>query len=213
MLKRESLPACLSKTLNSFQILFLKRCSQQVHQNSQPICAMAAMRQRINAKLINTGDRAVLLLDDKAQPVYLCYALIVRESEVEIYPESLLDDWGHEINSLYLYEWIQENGLQFPRAEIFGFDSKGKRKQYFLRELDLMARYPCYVFESNQTPITGGVLIEAILIPKQHIIQPKRIKRPHEVVGPLHDARASWWQVPADNLEGVDMQLFAPTHD
>lgn len=174
---------------------------------------MAAIKQRINAKLIKVGDRAVLLLDDQTLPVYLCYALIVRESEVEIYPESLLDDWGHEIKSLYLYEWIQENGLLFPRAEIFGFDSSGKRKQCFLRELDLMARYPCYALEGIRTPLSAGVFIEAILIPSRHIIQPKRIKRPHEIEGPLRDALVSWWQVPADNLNGVDMQLFTPTLD
>lgn len=174
---------------------------------------MAAIRQRINGKLIDAGDRAVLLLDDQAQPVYLCYTLIVRESDDEIFPESLLDDWGYEIKSLHLYEWIQENGLQFPRAEIFGFDATGKRKQCFLRELDLMARYPCYAFEDIRTPIANGIIIEAILIPNRQTIQPKRIKRPLEIEGPLQDALVSWWQVPAGNLEGVDIKLFAPARD
>lgn len=153
------------------------------------------------------------MLDNKALPIYLCYTLTVRESEAEIYPESLLDDWGHEINSLYLYEWVQENGLHFPRAELFGFDANGRRKQCFLRELDLMARYPCYAYEDFRSPLTDGMLIEAILIPSRQNIRPKRIKRPQEIEGPMRNAMVSWWQVPADNLNGIDIQLFVSQHD
>lgn len=174
---------------------------------------MPAIKQRIKARVINTGDRAMLLLDNQAQPVYLCYALVIRDSEVEILPESLLDDWGHEINSLYLFEWIQENGLQFPRAEIFGFDSTGKHMQCFLRELDLTALYPCYAFESIQTPISSGVLIDAILIPNHRIFQPRRINRPQDIEEPMKNARVNWWQSPAGNMEGVDLQLFSSKQD
>lgn len=174
---------------------------------------MAAIRQQINGKLIYVGDQAVIWLDNQSKPVFLRYALIVRESEVEIFPESLLDDWGHEIKSLDLYDWIQENGFQFPRAEIFGFDRVGKRRQFFLRELDLMARYPCYAFESSQTPITKGVLVRANLIPNRHINQPKPIKRPPEIEGPMRNALVSWWHVPTDDLASVDLHLLASNQD
>jgi hypothetical protein len=174
---------------------------------------MAPIWQQINGKLIFVGDQAVLWLDNQSKPVFLRYALRVRETEVEIFPESLLDDWGHEIKSLDLYDWIQENGFQFPRAEIFGFDRMGKRRQFFLRELDLMARYPCYAFESSQTPITKGVLVRANLIPNRHINQPKPIKRPPEIEGPMRNALVSWWHVPADDLASVDVHLIASNQD
>jgi hypothetical protein len=174
---------------------------------------MAAIRQQINGKLIVVGDQAVLWLDNHSKPVFLRYALIVRESEVEIFPESLLDDWGHEIKSLDLYDWIQENGFHFPRAEIFGFDKMGKRRQFFLRELDLMARYPCYAFESSHTPITKGVLVRANLIPNRHISQPKPIKCPPEIEGPMRNALVSWWHVPTGDLASVDLHLIASNQD
>lgn len=174
---------------------------------------MTPIKQRIRAKLLNIGEKSVLLLDDQAQPVYLCFALVVRDSEVEILPESLLDDWGHEINSFYLYEWIQENGFQFPRAEIFGFDSRGKQMQCFLRELDLTTLYPCYVFDSIQTPISAGVLIDAILIPDHRIFQPRRINRPTDIEAPLKNSRVNWWHVPAGNMEGVELQFSASSQD
>lgn len=174
---------------------------------------MAAIRQQINGKIIFIEDQAVLWLDDQSNPVYLRYALIVRESEMEIFPESLLDDWGHEIKSLDLYEWIQENGYQFPRAEIFCFDRMGKRRQFFLRELDLMAPYPCYAFESSQTPITKGVPVKAILIPNRQINQPKPVNPPPEIEGPMRNALVSWWHVPTDDLASVDLQLIASTQD
>jgi hypothetical protein len=174
---------------------------------------MATIRQQINGKLKNVGDQAVFWLDGRSEPVYFCYTLMVRESDVELYPESLLDDWGHEIKSLDLYEWIQDNGHMFPRAEIFGFDKVGKRRQYFLRELDLMASYPSYAFESAQSPITNGVKVTAIFVPSPHITQPKRINCPPEIEEPMRNALVSWWQVPADSEASVDLQAIVSTED
>jgi hypothetical protein len=174
---------------------------------------MGAIKQRVLAKLMKSGDRVILLMDEKTDPVYLAYALVERETDVEIFPESLLDDWGHEISSLNLYDWIQENGLQFPRAEVFGSDKTGIRKQCFLRELDLVIRYPCYVYNSKSAPLNEGRRLEAILIPDQKLIEPKRIKPPDVIPKPMLNADVSWWRVPATNLDNIDIHLFTPPQD
>ena len=67
-------------------------------------------------------ERALILLDESADKCYLAFTFLEQGTEREIFPESLLDDWGHEIKTLALYDWVLENGLHFPRAEIFGFE-------------------------------------------------------------------------------------------
>lgn len=157
---------------------------------------MSVIKQHLKAEILKSGERAALLLNESAELLYVSYALVEKETEVEILPESLLDDWGHEITSLELYEWIHENGIHFPRAELFGFDISGTRRQCFLRELDLVARYPCYCFESLEDPPSKGVRIETILLPDRQISNPEPMRRPAKIGRPMELAQVSWWRVP-----------------
>lgn len=162
---------------------------------------MKAISQRIQGTLFSgKGGTAFLLKNarpgiETADSLYLRYAFVTQGTDNHVLPAFVLDDWGTEIRSLELYEWVQDYGDQFPRAELFGFDLSGKATQYFLRELELYSKLPCYAYPAKDTPLAQGVQINAILLPDTGVTTPHRTKRPPvaEVGRPLHSARVRWW--------------------
>lgn len=156
---------------------------------------MPDLRKKIRGRIYKVDEKALLLIDDGAASCYLAFALVEKGTEMEIFPESLLDDWGHEINSLALYEWIQDNAIHFPRAEVFGYDSDGRTTQSFLRDLDPLAKYPCYVFEERPQAIADGVQVVAIGVVEGDAEQPVRTMQPPGTESPLNNAEIHWWRV------------------
>lgn len=106
----------------------------------------------------------VLIIDPSEDQVYVRYALLTHGSGELIFPELLLDDWGHEIRTLALYQWIHENGDHFPRAELFGFDKTGKDQQHFLRELDFRSAFPCYGYVNQASSLSEGVRLDYFIV-------------------------------------------------
>lgn len=166
---------------------------------------VATIREIIQARIFTSGERTGLLLTDNAGAITLRYALVIRDSDELFFPESLLDDWGHEVKNLDLYEWVQENGMLFPRAELFGFEKGGNPRQHFLREVDLVAPAYCFVFEEPDSPLAAGVQVGIILVMDFQVTRPVRSKRPPGIKGPMRHARVSWWRVPADALDDIDL--------
>ncbi|MCP4421129.1 MAG: hypothetical protein GY805_31340 [Chloroflexi bacterium] len=147
------------------------------------------------------GRLALLLINPKPKTesdasLWLRFAFVTVGVEQHLFPSFLIDDWGGEVRSRALYRWVQDNGNQFPRAEVFGFEQNGASVQYFVRELELYAKLPCYVYPSRQTPLADGLLLDAILLPEPTISQPEKTKRPSQLKRPLASARVTWWQVP-----------------
>lgn len=158
--------------------------------------------QRVAGQVERSQTRAVLRLR-KLKPgreerdlLYLRFALVTIGPGDHIFPAFVLDDWGREIASLGLYAWIREHGERFPRGEVFGFERDGRETQCFLRELELYARLPCYVYPSSENGVETGIPLDALAIEDDNCLQAKRIKRPPNVSGPLRAARLSWWRVP-----------------
>jgi hypothetical protein len=159
---------------------------------------MPELRKRFCGRIHKVDEKAMLLLDETFTYCYLAFALLERGIDREIFPESLLDDWGHEIKSVALYDWIQENGIHFPRAEIFGYDRAGNNIQCFLRDIDPLSKYPCYYFEEPQQAIAEGVQVVSIGLPDNDAYQPVRTKRPLGTKSPLNNAKVHWWRVGQD---------------
>jgi hypothetical protein len=149
----------------------------------------------VEGTLFSRDEQAALMLRPGETQYALRLGFILRGSEEVILPESLLDDWGHELAAPALYEWVRENGLHFPRAEIFGFELNGRPGQCFVREVDLMAGYACFAFESEDAPLASGIRLNAILIPRADSGPPRRLPAPAEISAPLSMAAAEWWSV------------------
>lgn len=164
--------------------------------------------QEVHGFLLTAGERAALLLDPVADRVYLRYAFVERGSEQHILPESVLDDWGHELNTLSLFDWVLENGSQFPRAEVFGFTPNGADRQRFLRELDLASGLVCYVYDRPNSPIADGVAIEAVFSGDAQSGIPRRTVRPSDVVAPLARTRVSWWTIQLSEGMKIDLEAL-----
>ena len=169
---------------------------------------MSVHKQKINGDLLTDGERATILLDESGETIFLRFALVDQAASNHLLPEVLLDDWGSEIRGPAIYEWIEENGLYFPRAEVFGFDLNGREKQFFIREIDLMVRYPCYAYSPPDLGLSAGRLIEAILMPGEKGGQSQRIKRPAGIEGPLVNSALSWWLIPPDKVSEFDFELL-----
>ncbi len=161
------------------------------------------------------GRFALLLTNPQPEPeavdaLILRFTLILMGTEQHLFPSLLIDDWGGEVRGQALYEWVRENGNQFPRAEIFGFNQYGASVQYFLRELELYAKLPVYVYPDREAPLEAGKLLSAVLLPDKSVSVPERIKRPSHLKRPLASARVTWWQVPA-SLTRFDFNLLDKT--
>ncbi len=176
---------------------------------------MKAVRQRVQGKLLQENGRsALLLLDPKPEQdaddlLYIGFALVTLGREEHIFPSFVLDDWGNEIRGVKLFDWIRENGNEFPRAEIFGYEKYGVETQLFARALELYATLPSYVYDSRTAPVTEGCLLKAILLPDVSVTAPQKIKRPSsdEIKRPLRAARVQWWLVPPDTT-AFDFELL-----
>lgn len=165
---------------------------------------MQAVGHRIGGVLLSEAERTAVFVhsfepvEAAEETLFLRYALVTQGPEDHIFPALLLDDWGREIGGLRLYEWIQENGEQFPRAEVFGFEADGRETQLFLRELELYARLPCYAYPAREVGVADGTLVEAMLMPVPDLKAPRRADAPEDAPPPLRAARVTWWQVPPD---------------
>lgn len=176
---------------------------------------MRAVGQRAAGKLLEQGRQTGLILHELGpdpesdNQITLRYAFVTRGpgGGDHIFPAFILDDWGREIHSLKLYQWVRENGEQFPRGEIFGFERDGRETQCFLRELELYARLPCYAFLNNEKSVSDGHLVDAILLPDASVSEPQKIAKPSEIKRPLRSARVTWWQIPTDST-ALDLSLL-----
>lgn len=172
---------------------------------------MSIVLQKVQGELIASDGRWALLLNDSAENLFLSFAYSVLESTEMILPELVLDDWGKEIANLRLYEWIKENGLHFPRAEIFGFDPNGSPRQYFLRELDLMSGYSCFAFRERSSNPEAGLQIEAALILNDNVSEPRKVETPPIIKPPLRHIQVGWWQVRPESAHDFKIEQLADT--
>jgi hypothetical protein len=166
---------------------------------------MRVIQQSVRATLLEGEGQAVLLIGEAAEPLYLRFGLRELEGDGLIFPASLLDDWGREIGSLALFEWIQANGSHFPRAELFGLSAAGASRQRFLRELDLATKPVCYVARQPDTPMPACLPVAAILVSDAALTAPRRAAQP-ALDGPVSRAAVSWWRVPPGGM--VDPSSF-----
>jgi len=162
---------------------------------------MKPINQHIHGKLFIENGRAALLLLNR-QPetqnehsLYLRFAFVLQGSETLLFPASVLDDWGGEIRSQAIYQWVRDFGDQFPRAEIFGFDADGRQAQRFVRELELTSHLAVMAFRNKGAEMRDGVSVEAILLPDVQTQEPVQIRRPSRWKRPLSAANLSWWHV------------------
>ena len=162
---------------------------------------MKAIYQTMPGRLHHKGRQTILIFDETADPVYLRCAFLERYGQMAILPAILLDDWGKEIKNLTLYRWIRDYGFQFPRAELFGFEPNGRETQYFLRDLDLTGKYPCYAYPSLETAISDGRLLTTIFSPDDNLTSPERGRKPADLDLPLSQAKLSWWRGPLKAVE------------
>ncbi len=166
-----------------------------------------AVAQKVSGRLLRedrakqNGRAALLLTNPKPEPeaedlLFLRFAFVLMGTEAPLFPSFLIDDWGGEVRGTAVYQWVKENGNQFPRAEIFGFDGQGNSVQRFVRELELYAKLPCLAYPSREVPLTEGTPIHAVLLPDETVTEPVKTKRPSGLKRPLSAARVSWWCVP-----------------
>lgn len=170
---------------------------------------MTALAQSTQGEFHSSDERGVLVVDQTRAQVCLRYALIELSGGGLFFPELLLDDWGHEISTLELYRWIRDNGSLFPRAEVFGYDHEGNDRQYFLRELDLLSRYPCYGYSNFDEPLREGLEVTFFVIAVDEAIQVQRIPETGDITWPMSNAAVRWWQVNSKNSVAFAKSLLS----
>ena len=170
---------------------------------------MKPITQQLPGRLYPKDNALALLLDDPAGVVYLRYALVVGGPERHVLPAVVLDDWGHELKTLDLYRWIDTEGQRFPRAELFGYEMNGAETQYFLRDLEIFFRYPCYVYPEPQAPVPAGILLQHVLQPDPTLpAGPQAGQSPASTPWPLHRANVQWWRANPHTLTDWGFTIY-----
>ena len=168
---------------------------------------MAALAKRLTGKLFVNNERGIVLLGNGSS-IYLRFALVLQGSGTMLFPELLLDDWGHELHTLELYHWIHKNGDRFPRAELFGYDFEGNDRQCFLREIDLIAKYPCYAYRQFGDLLSTGVELLSLMLAVEGLSSEERLDDLSRQPWPLRNAKVSWWQISNRGSEGLARRLL-----
>ncbi|MEM7333060.1 MAG: hypothetical protein AAF490_13305 [Chloroflexota bacterium] len=161
---------------------------------------MRAISQRVQGRIIEKEGETQLFLEN-AKPdesatdiLYLRYAFVTMGREDHIFPSFIVDDWGAEIRGLKVYKWFRQNANEFPRSEIFGFESDGREAQCFIREFEHYVKLPCYAYTSREQTVTEGKLIHKIILKDATIATETAVKTPPKelVSQPLRRARVQW---------------------
>jgi hypothetical protein len=153
--------------------------------------------------LFSDGQRMALFMSADGVHYTLRLGFVLRGTEETLLPQTLLDDWGHEIHGLDLYLWIRENATHFPRAELFGSDLSGQPRQCFIRELELTAGYICLAYENpSSAAMKGATRLTDILVPIPGAGQKKLKEAPAKIPFPLRDAAVEWWAVDSATMQG-----------
>ena len=143
-----------------------------------------------------TGDGAALALGPGEDgTVEVCFAFVTQGAERHILPSLLLDDWGNEIAGPALYDWVREQALYFPRAEMFGVDPTGAQVQYFLRDLELLATFPAYAPGEGTGQDAAYIPVHAVIMSNSALEAPRQVDAPDSMSMPMRQARVSWWEV------------------
>lgn len=154
----------------------------------------SVVRQQLEGELLSLDEeRGALIVGPVEKLVFLSFTFRVLTAEEYILPESILDDWGHEITGLGLYEWVRQNGERFPRAEVFGYNLAGQARQFFVRELEFLGRYSCLGWSDENSPIRDALTIEAILVADQTADNLKQVPKPLLKSIPIKYADVGWW--------------------
>ena len=164
--------------------------------------------QIVKGDLYWADDQCIFVINPEKEQFIFRYALLTLGSEERVFPELVLDDWGHERKGLVLYRWVYMNGYQFPRAEVFGRNMDGGAEQLFLRELDLSSRCPTYVYGSIDVPLSEGCEISTIIDVRSDAHETRRVKYGTESSWPLRNAAAAWWQAPPGKVEKLVAALL-----
>jgi len=153
---------------------------------------MAVPFEVIYGRLVVVNQGALLLLD-QTQKLYLRFALTELNSGGHVFPESILDDWGKEIKNLAIYDWLRENAIHFPRAELFGCHPDEIPVQRFLRELDLTRGHVCYVYRTTTDPLKNGFVVSDVVLPEEGAVEPRIILAPNKFGAIMQAAELRWW--------------------
>jgi hypothetical protein len=178
---------------------------------------MRAISKHVHGEIWSDDNGRSALLLRRADPedfavdsLFLRFAFVTRGREEHILPALVLDDWGKELRGRGLYQWVDEFGERFPRAELFGFEVNGRQTQCFLRALELYARLPCYAYTDRDELLPNGRLLHAILLPSPDVEAPQPIEPPSELQRPLSQARVLWRRIPAPSNSFDFSLLDAP---
>lgn len=157
------------------------------------------------------GGTAVVIPESppaEAAPLFLRFALVLQGVEWPLLPAFVLDDWGRERRKLSQLTWIYENGDFFPRAEIFGYVKKPQEgwveTQEFVRDLELMSRWPVFAYANKTDPPDSGIRIRYMGLENEKGTEMVKTKRPERFAMPFTRASLQWFDVP----RGINNDAF-----
>lgn len=167
---------------------------------------LALPSQKAIGRLVTGADgkRPVLVLQPPemagGETFFLRFALVLLGTERPILPSFVLDDWGREKRKLSFYRWIYREGDRFPRSEIFGYylnrENRWEEGQFFVRDLELSARWPVFVAPADDAPPSAGVRLHGMGREEAGVSAPEKVEMPADIPFPLQRGAVSWWRLP-----------------
>jgi hypothetical protein len=105
-------------------------------------------------------------------PVFIRPGYRLWEGQDYLLPAEAIDDIGQRFKDRAAYQWIEERGDAFPRADAIGTLSSGEPKSVFIKELDL-ATLALFASGSAEGPaVRLDLLLEARAVPDGNALSP-----------------------------------------
>ncbi|MEM7802682.1 MAG: hypothetical protein AAF633_26055 [Chloroflexota bacterium] len=135
---------------------------------------------------------------------FMRFAFVIQGIERPFLPAFAMDDWGTEIRKLSIYQWLFQDGDQYPRTEIFGFEQEHNgswiQTQRFLREFELGLKYPTFAVTNKSGFPKREDTIDGIGIIDHEIDQVIRVSALKSWPMPLKRTSVSVWRGSLDSF-------------
>jgi hypothetical protein len=105
-------------------------------------------------------------------PVFVRPGYLLWNGRGYLLPDEAIDDVGHRYRGRDAFQWIEQRGDAYPRADAIGVLTSGAPESVFMKELDLAN---VALFASGQpsgTPVRLDLLLEALAVPDGLALSP-----------------------------------------
>lgn len=124
-------------------------------------------------------------------PAYLRPAYRLWAGGAHLLPSEAIDDIGQHFRDRAAYDWLEERGDAFPRADVLGRRADGRPQSVFVKELDLADLTLYAAGQPSGSVVRLDLALEALAMPDSQALAP--VAPPAELA--LFERALPWYRL------------------